>query len=226
MTNFSEDHQVVRFLAQRFEGAGLRPVLFGPSQLRWQDGFAQAMVGRDRIRLDAVFRFFPAEWLPRLGVSPAWWRAVDFGGTRWVNPVSAVLTQSKRFPLVWPRLSASVPTWRSLVPETRSPRDVDDAEWVWKPALAHEGYDVGIAGVTERAAQARIARSARLAPWRWAAQRRFHAASLPTPDGPRFPCVGVYVVDGRVAGLYGRLAARPLIDDKAADAVVLVRGGT
>ncbi len=35
--------------------------------------------------------------------------------------------------------------------------------------------------------------------------------------------VGIYVVDGQPCGLYGRLSARPLIDDGAQDVLVLVR---
>jgi hypothetical protein len=34
--------------------------------------------------------------------------------------------------------------------------------------------------------------------------------------------VGVYVVDGAPCGLYGRLAAAPIVDDGAQDAVVLI----
>ena len=36
-----------------------------------------------------------------------------------------------------------------------------------------------------------------------------------------FPCLGVYTLDAKVVGAYGRLAARPLIDSRAADAAVL-----
>ncbi len=43
------------------------------------------------------------------------------------NPGSAVLTESKRFPLVWDRLSTELPTWRRLLPATV---DVRDADWV------------------------------------------------------------------------------------------------
>ncbi len=223
MTNFADDHQVVRFVAAELARAGLAPILFGPSQLTHEGDHASAVVAGGRRRLDGVFRFFPADWLPRLDPRSSWWRALGARGTSWMNPVTSVLTQSKRFPLVFSRLRAPLPTWRRLLPETRSPRDVGEGEWVLKPALAHEGYRVGIAGVTEPAAHAKIRRSARLFPSRWAAQRRFPAAALPTPDGPRFPCIGVYVVDGRAAGLYGRLAERPLVDDRALDVVVLLR---
>jgi len=36
-----------------------------------------------------------------------------------------------------------------------------------------------------------------------------------------FPCLGVYTLDTRVIGAYGRLAPVPLIDSRAADAAVL-----
>jgi hypothetical protein len=37
-----------------------------------------------------------------------------------------------------------------------------------------------------------------------------------------YPCIGVYTVDGRAAGIYGRVASQPLINDTAKDIAVLV----
>jgi hypothetical protein len=42
-----------------------------------------------------------------------------------------------------------------------------------------------------------------------------------TADGDVYPCLGVYTIDSRVVGAYGRLAPRPLIDSRASDAAVL-----
>jgi hypothetical protein len=36
-----------------------------------------------------------------------------------------------------------------------------------------------------------------------------------------YPCLGVFTVDGRAAGIYGRLSPRPVIDYAAVDAAVL-----
>ena len=185
--------------------------------------FACALIGSDLVRLSAVFRFLPADWLPRLERASEWQRIFQPGPTLWVNPGSTILTQSKRFPLVWPELHARLATWKSLLPETRSPRRAFGEHWVLKPALAHEGYRVGMPGITDERDYLRIRLESRLMASRWVAQRRFHAAAIATPDGPRFPCVGSYVVNGRPAGLYGRLAVKPVIDDKAQDVVVLVR---
>jgi hypothetical protein len=48
---------------------------------------------------------------------------------------------------------------------------------------------------------------------------------LETLDGPRFPCLGAYVIDGQAVGAYCRLAPRPLIDDRAQEMVVLIDDG-
>jgi hypothetical protein len=53
------------------------------------------------------------------------------------------------------------------------------------------------------------------------AQRRFQTTAVESAVPPAFPCLGVYTVDGRVAGAYGRTAPRQLIDARAAEAAVL-----
>jgi glutathionylspermidine synthase len=176
-----------------------------------------------------VVRFFPAEWLPRLPARTGWEGFLVGGQTAVCNPAYAVLTQSKRFPLVWDELATPLPTWRALLPQTRSPRAVGGAPeegWVFKPALGHEGCNVGICGVTEPGDWRRIRRAVLRDPGAWAAQRRFEPLPLPTPEGPLYPCLGIYVIDERVAGAYGRVGVRPLIDDRSRDVVVLVRKST
>src|SRR5262249_25414333 len=148
--------------------------------------------------LDVLVRFFPAEWLPRLPAATGWQRFFASGQTPVCNPGHAVLSQSKRFPLVWDRLTIPLPAWRSLVPETRSPGEVGEKRagaWVRKPALGHEGKDIGIDGVTDADAWQRIRRAAAKEPGAWIAQRRFEVLPLSTPDGLLYPCLGVYVID-------------------------------
>jgi len=125
-------------------------------------------------------------------------------------------------------LSADLPTWRKLLPETRSPADVSDLEsgqWVIKPALGHEGYNVRIREVAPAEEWRQIVRSVRKRPYYWAAQKRFEPIPLSTPEGFLNPCLGVYVVDGQVAGCYGRMATGPLIDEQSREICVLVCTG-
>ena len=118
-----------------------------------------------------------------------------------------------------------MPTWRSLLPQTCSPAEVSDLErgqWVLKPALGHEGRNIRIRGVTDANAWQRIVRTVRKHPAAWQ-RRRFDVVPLPTPEGLLYPCLGVYVIDGKVAGCYGRMAPQPLIDEHCREVAVLVR---
>lgn len=221
LTRYSDDHQIARYVQHVLAQRGLEAIFFDPTQLGSVGARAAAFVGEERQPLDAIFRFFPAEWACRLPNRRAWFAAATRPGTVWVNPLASVFSQSKRFPLVWRRLEARPSTWQAYLPETRGPAFAP-RDWVLKPALGHEGFEVTIPGVaTARDARWRW-RRARLWPWGWAAQRRFEATAVATPDGPRYPCVGVYVIDGQPVGLYGRVAPTPLIDDHAQDVVVLI----
>jgi glutathionylspermidine synthase len=177
--------------------------------------------------VDFLLRFFPAEWLPNLPRRCGWRHFFYRSETPASNPASALLTQSKRFPLVWDRLATGLPTWRRLLPETRDPRQVSwrDEDWVLKPALGRVGDLIGVAGATEEREWKVIRKDVRRAPRMWVAQRRFVAVPLETAQGNVFPCVGVYTVDGRAAGAYGRAASRPRIDHLAQDVAVLTEGG-
>ena len=49
---------------------------------------------------------------------------------------------------------------------------------------------------------------------------------VPTAEGNVFPCIGVYTVNGEMAGLYGRAGRKALIDQNARDIAVLIRRET
>lgn len=224
-TGYSDDRQVMTYLAARLEAKGARPLLASPAHVRWSAGRAVLDAEWASGPIDLIARFFPAEWLPQL---PARSRPREyFAGARTAasNPAAALLTQSKRFPLVWDELREALPTWRALLPETRDPRAVrwaDSAEWVLKPALGRVGDSVAIRELTRPQEWRRLRRAVRLFPGAWAAQRRFEATSLELHGERFYPCIGVFTIDDRVAGAYGRLARRPLIDWRAQDAAVLV----
>ncbi|HET7694525.1 MAG TPA: glutathionylspermidine synthase family protein [Vicinamibacterales bacterium] len=223
-TAFSDDQQMMSFVARRLEARGVAPQLASPSHLRWRDGRVHLDSAWFQGPLDAVVRFFPAEWLGDLPGACGW--PMLFAGSRTPlsNPAAAILTQSKRFPLVWDRLQTRLPAWRAHLPETRDPREAPwrtSDEWIVKPAFGRVGEGIGMPDAIGAAELRRIRRQAHWWPGRWIAQRRFRA--LPVEIGGRavFPCLGVYTLDGRVVGAYGRLATVPLVDARAADAAVL-----
>jgi glutathionylspermidine synthase len=221
-TAYSDDRQVMAHLRKLLEERGLVPHLIAPNQIDWRDGRAHMIAAWRDGPLDALVRFFPAEWLVSLPHRCGWEHYFGRSATRQANPATALLTQSKRFPLVWDRLATPLPTWRSFLPETRDPRNRAERSWVLKPALGRVGQGVSIAGVTSEPQRAHAEASARLFPRSWAAQRRFRAVPVTAAGHDWYPCLGVFVVNGRVAGAYGRVATSPLIGAGARDIAVLV----
>lgn len=148
------------------------------------------------------------------------------GKTPVSNPASCVVLQSKRSPLVWDELLAPTSTWRSLLPETKCPSALAPEslpEWVIKPVWGRAGAAVAIAGVTEDGAYKKILRRARRDPTGWVAHRRFESVAVPTEQGPRHICLGVFTIDGRAVGAYGRMAPKPLVDGHAEEIAILIR---
>jgi len=222
-TAYTDDRQVMVFLADRFAAEGLEPVLASPADLAWDRGTAVPAGGGRAF--DGIVRFFPAEWLPNIPRHCAWERFFHGGVTPQSNPGYSLIPQSKRFPLVWDRLATTLPTWRALLPQTCDPCEVDwcnGEDWVLKPALGRVGEWIGIRGVTADKEWDQIARSAKRHHKFWAAQRRFAAVPARAGDEDLYPCIGVFVVDGKACGLYGRASRVPLIDSRAQDIPILV----
>ena len=223
-TAYSDDQQMMLFVARKLEAEGIRTHLASPDHLRWNGDAASLSAAWWKGPLDLIVRFFPAEWMGGLPKASGWQRLFAGGATAVSNPGTAILVQSKRFPLIWDALRTPLPTWRALLPETRDARNAPWAtsdQWVVKPALGRVGESIGIRGVVDAKDMRQISRSVRWAPGAWVAQRRFDLLPIEVAGVRIFPCLGVYTLDTRVIGAYGRLAPVPLIDSRAADAAVL-----
>ena len=223
-TAHCDDRQVMQYMGQEFERSGIRTVAISPNHLQWESGFARLTKPFPTVQPAVLVRFFPGEWLPNL--HPACWLPwFRDGKTPMSNPGTAILIQSKLFPLVWDELKTCLSTWRSLLLETRSPSAApkNSAEWIFKPVFGRVGEDVVIAGVTEQSAYKELIRDVARHPDDWIAQRRFESIPLETGSGLQHACLGVFTLDSRAVGAYGRIARKPLIDQDAQDIAVLVR---
>lgn len=222
-TAYSDDRQVMQFLSDLFNQRGLQTMLAAPDHLGWKAGWAHSRLKGAERPIDALIRFFPLEWLPNLP-----WRR-DWPGfltslTPSCNHPAAILTQSKRLPLVWDRLGLDLPLWKELLPETREPgwaKPLPEA-WIYKPALGRVGEGISIPEALKPAELAAIARAAARNPKEWIAQRKFASRPLMASGRPHHLCIGVFTVNGRFAGFYGRISGRPRIDTEAGDLPVLV----
>jgi hypothetical protein len=220
-----EDHQVVAFLAAGLNARGCATHLAKPEQVFWHAGQAHLRTQWYRGPLAAVVRFYQAEWLPRFAAHPGWQHFFRGGKTPVANPPLGILSESKRFPLLWNDLATPLPTWRALLPAACDPRArpwFDDPGWLLKTAYCNTGEAVCIRHLLTPWPWWQVKLQARLAPGGWVAQRCFESVPVPTPLGPRHVCVGIYTVNGKAAGAYARLAGKPLIDHTAVDVALLL----
>ena len=223
---FVEDQQVTAFLASQLQQRGVETVLLHhPAQLNWKSGRANSVSKGKQIPVDAIVRFYQGEWLAKSQNGNGWKWLFAQGKTPVTNPASALLTESKRFPLIWNYLSSDMSTWRKLLPESCDPRDTKweaGDDWVLKLAYSNTGDEVHIPELMNREAWNVARRMIKKDPARWIAQRRFHALPINSDLGLVYPCIGVYVIDGRAAGAYARVATKPVIDYAAMDAALLI----
>jgi glutathionylspermidine synthase len=217
-----EDHQVVAHLAACLRAEGLRAGVVSLRELRWRAGRAHLLADEG---VDAIVRYYQVEWLARLPRGGPWQSMFVDGRTPVANPGLAALSESKRLPLIWDELRVALPTWRHLLPETRALSDapwLTDDGWLLKSAYSNNGDTVSIRGAMTRGAWAKRLAEVALNPRSWVAQRRFTVVPVAHESGPLFPCIGVYVIDGKAAGAYARLANGAIVDGRARDVALLV----
>jgi len=217
-TSYSEDRQVMQYLSDCFAQRGIGGIFAAPDHIRWDGSRAYCLL--DNREIGGIMRSYPAEWLTML--HKKYWEGYYSADIPLCNHPVALLTQSKRLPLVWDKLGLELPTWRKLLPETRDPRKipVGSDEWIYKIAMGRVGGGIAIKGAVKDKEFKEINKAARRNPKEWVAQRLFK--SLPLGEDNLHLCLGVFTVDGKAAGFYGRAGSYNLIDAYAADIPVLV----
>ena len=209
-THTVEDYQILRFLSDLLERHGHRSVFTDPRHLKWKDNKAQ--------NVGAIMRYFPVEWLEfHEGVD---WRSIVNAQTPSCNHPLALLTQSKRLPVVWDQLGVNLSFWKRLLPETKCYTSLAQTDgWILKPAFGRVGEGINIPATVSDAENKEIQQAASECPLQWVAQRMFQSVPI---DGLHLN-LGVFVIDGQFAGLYGRAGKSARIDAKASELPVLVK---
>lgn len=225
---FLEDQQITAFLAAELQARGAETFLVhGPSQLHWQGGKAHAVHKSGFIPLDAIVRFYQGEWLLKLPNASGWKHLFAAGKTLVTNPGYSLLTESKRFPLIWNYIETKMTCWRSLLPESCGPQDnrwqsVTDKSWVLKEAFSNTGDSIHMCEAVNAGAWNALKRAALKHPERWVVQRKFDVAPVWSELGWVYPCIGVFTINGEAAGAYTRAGLKPVIDYKAMDVALLI----
>lgn len=236
-TAYSDDAQVMHYLAKVFRASGTDAQLVGPEVV-----FARSRTGHALPRPSHIMRFFPAEWLPMLGHRSGWRSYFEDASIPQTNPAGAILSQSKRWGLLWDDLTAALPTWKLVCPDHKDVGSVLrplTQEYVYKPTLGRVGAGIVMPGQgpveSERRTdtgdhekslrQLQRDRCLRLVGRRsrWVSQQRFRLDDAEaSAEGASQVCLGVFVIDGSACGVYGRRATGPWVDMYAQDLAVLV----
>ena len=222
-TSYTDDRQVMQFLGDYFEEGGYQSLYAAPDHINWEQRRAISLVEGEEGEIDGIVRFFPLEWLDNLP-RKADWRGYYNAQTPSCNHPIAIFAQSKRLPLIWDELGVDLSAWKTLLPETRAPmvRDLESG-WIYKPALGRVGEGISIQEAITTKELSQIQRAVRRNPRGWIAQKRFESKPVLGADGESYHlCVGVFTVDGKAAGFYGRISPYPRIDEKAKDIPLLV----
>ena len=216
-TGYSEDLQHVALVEEWLRQAGHDTAIGSPANMHVEEG--QAFVFDSPV--DAIFRYYPGEWLAELPNVGDWTEAAQFLPV--MNPLSALASQSKRFYAVWNEhdIELSQAT-RSLLEKYLPPsvyltsltrREVlkNPKRWVLKGSFGRMGKTVRIGPLMPKPKWEKAVREAFDAPQIVAAQKRFDTAPLWTSKGMGYATVGVYLVDGQFAGYFSRIDKGPLI---------------
>ncbi len=227
-TAFSEDLQHVLILERWLREAGHGTVLGSPAHLTrgWR---RPRVLG---VPVDAAFRFYPGEWMPRLPNFHTWRRVNP--GLPMMNPLRYLARQSKLvFALWWEDTGLSevekellcrhcprtFPFDPEVIPRLREER----REWVLKRAFGRMGDSVVMGSLVTDTVWLHALAQAAHNPREWCIQERFSVAPLAFAHGPLYPALGAYVVNGRFAGYYSRAAVKPFLTHEAFHVATMVQ---
>ena len=225
-TSYSDDRQVMQFLGDYFKDHGFKTIYAAPDHIKWINKKAVSIIDGKECDIDGIIRFYPLEWLVHLPNQNQWQGYYDCETPSCNNP-AAIFAQSKRLPLIWDSLGIEIPAWKQFLPETCDPKIIkpDEEGWIYKPALGRVGEGISIKEAITKKELAQIQKAVRKNPKYWIAQRRFKSQPVKTETGESYHlCIGVFTVDGKNAGFYGRISPYPRIDSNAIDIPILIAG--
>lgn len=226
-TSYADDRQVMEFIGDYFKKNGFNSIMASPDHIVWKNKKAISIIQGQEGEVDGIIRFFPLEWLANLPKSCDWKGFYDCTTPSCNHPV-AILTQPKRLPLVWDKLNVDVTTWKKLLPQTINPKSVDpdDESWIFKPSLGRVGEGISIKEAVSEKELRSIKKSVKRHPNNWIAQQKFISQPIVTNDyQTHHVCIGVFTVNGKSAGFYGRISPFSRIDGRAKDIPILVSKG-
>jgi hypothetical protein len=226
-TGYSEDLQHMLVVRDWLADDGVEGVLCSPAHLQWRRGRAEFL----HQPVDMALRFYPGEWFRWLSNLDEWTRAVPH--LPMMNPLRRLIRQSKKLFIRWARddllsgddrrfVQEHAPVSEGFQPGQRDRWIAEQPRWVLKEAFGRMGDSVVIGALVKADDWLRALDEAAQRPGDFLMQERFEVAPLAFREGPLYPALGAFVVNGRFAGYYSRAAAQPLITHEAYHVATLV----
>jgi len=217
-TGYSEDLQCASLLREKLRRHGIEVVLGNPRNL--------AIYGREATMfdrpIDVIYRYFPAEWyheLPRREVT-AYLDAHRCGLVRAITPFSQLIIQSKKISAFWVRFASLFTSEeqaliRRHIPRTRLfCRDQTHMYKALQDQLALKrfsgrmGENVLVGRCYEPAEwDAIVDEISRYEAANWTVQDLVPVSLVRNTGALYYPCVGIYVIAGKPAGVFTRLSS-------------------
>lgn len=213
-SGYGEDLEQCQFLRREWSRQGIPAILCNPENLVW-DGRDLRAFGE---KIDVVYRFFPGEWMAEVENLEDFLRAWRSGAFRMINGFSSLIAQSKKTMALWhERPDLLRPDERDLVarhlPRTEVFRSGEIDRYlrerqrlVVKRQFGRIGEEVLMGSLCAEAEWAEWLRWPASEPDQWIVQERFENLPLDVDGEALYACFGPYVVSGRFAGFYTRLA--------------------
>jgi glutathionylspermidine synthase len=216
-TAYSDDWQQMLLFQDHLGALGIDAIGLAPTDVEFRDAGMHAH-GRP---LDAALRFFPGDWLLFSRAGAPWFERHP---SKLSNPLGALYSQNKFFPVACAALGIGTPTWQRYLPTTSrlTLADLRGSRDIAKPSFGRVGENIGALDEINGRQKLDIAIDLLLGRGLWIRQQAFHGMNLGSAAEPIHACVGVYCVGGKVIGGYGRLTGERFVDMRASDSPVFV----
>jgi len=216
-TAYSDDWQQMALFQALLADFGVDAIGVAPTGIELRSG-GICESGRP---LDAALRFFPGDWLLFASAGAPWFERHPANLS---NPLGALYSQNKFFPVACAALGVETPTWARYLPRTfrLALADLGRSRDLAKPCFGRVGEDIAAINELNGRSKLGIALDLLLGRGLWVRQEAFRGLNLGSAAEPIRACVGVYCVGGKVIGGYGRLTGERFVDMRATDSPVFV----
>jgi glutathionylspermidine synthase len=201
--DYPEDQLTTVYLRDTAEQAGLKTLQMFMAEIGWNDGL-QAFLDPNEDQMFSIFKLYPWEAMVAEEFGP---HALDtYQAVRWIEPIWKMLVSNKGIlPILW----ELYPGHKNLLEAYfDSPRAM--TSYVKKPLLSREGANITLVRPDAPAIQTDGPYGGRRMVFQALAPK---AVFYKTNGTPRYPVLGLWMVDQECCGMGIRESAGPITDN-------------